>query len=455
MRSQLHITVFGCGYVGLVTAACLSELGHHVCGIDVDEKRVSTLNQCIIPIYEPDLEQMIARNLQLKRLMFTTDPKVAISQSEMLFIAVGTPSDEDGSADLKYVLDVAKTIGQHLEHIATIVTKSTVPVGSADKVKNIIATELTHRQKNIEFHVASNPEFLREGSAINDFMEPDRIVVGVANEQVAKQFKTLYQPINPNDDKIIIMDIRSSELTKYAANAMLATKISLMNELSNIAEKVGADIEHVRIGIGSDARIGFNFINPGCGYGGSCFPKDVKALCHLAESHAYDSKILNSVQQINQLQKEKLFEKINDYFKQNLTGKTIALWGLAFKPNTDDMREAPSLTVINQLLAANAKVQAYDPIANQVAKNIIGPHDNFTIAKNCDDALEGADALVIVTEWEEFKNPDFNRIKQQLNYPVIFDGRNLYHPDTLQAMGIDYYSIGRGLKIRASSRSDF
>lgn len=443
----MKVTVYGSGYVGLVTAACLAEVGNDVVCMYIDEKKIANLNNGIIPIYEPGLEALIKRNEKTAHIKFTTDAAEAVKHGLFHFIAVGTPSDEDGSADLQYVLAVAKTIATHIDDYSVIIDKSTVPVGTADKVKNQIVDILATRNQSIDFDVVSNPEFLKEGSAINDFMKPDRIVVGTDNPRTSELMKALYSPFNRNRDRFISMDIRSAELTKYAANAMLATKISFMNELSNLAERLGADIEQVRSGIGSDSRIGYSFIYPGCGYGGSCFPKDVKALVKSADEAGYNPELLDAVENVNGRQKKVLFHKVQAFFNNELEGKVFALWGLAFKPNTDDMREAASRVLLEALISAGATVRAYDPEAMEEAKRIYPDESKLILCDTEHDALNGADALVIVTEWKLFNNPDFNLIKQKLNTPVIFDGRNLYDPKMLEEMGFQYYAIGRGKRL--------
>lgn len=436
----MKITVYGAGYVGLVSGACLADVGNEVLCVDVDAERVAALNDGEIPIYEPGLAGVIKRNRESGRLRFTTDVAEAVTHGELQFVAVGTPPKADGSADLKYVLEVARTIGQQMTEHRVVVNKSTVPVGTADQVSAAIAGELQMRGEEIEFSVASNPEFLKEGDAVSDFMKPDRIVIGTADSRAENLLRELYAPFNRNHDRVFAMDVRSAELTKYAANAMLATKISFMNEMANIAECVGADIEHVRLGIGSDSRIGYSFIYPGCGYGGSCFPKDVRAVEQTARANGYSPRILPAVGAANEAQKEVLFAKIKKRLGE-LRGKTIAVWGLAFKPNTDDMREASSLVLIRSLLAAGATVRAHDPESMPVARAMLGESVEF-----CDEpyaALEDADALAIVTEWKAFRSPDFARIKNALNEPVIFDGRNLYDPAAVAAAGLEYQAIGR------------
>jgi len=438
----LNITMFGTGYVGLVTGACFAEMGNHVHCVDVDSDKVEALNRGEIPIFEPGLDKIVHENTRTGRLVFTTDAQAGVNHGDILFIAVGTPSDEDGSADLRYVLEVAGTIGQFMGDPKIIVDKSTVPVGTADKVRERIANTLRERKEEIQFDVVSNPEFLKEGAAVADFMKPDRIIIGADSDAGGAALEQLYSPFNRNHDKILHMDLRSAELTKYAANVMLATKISLMNEFANLAEHLGADIENVRRGIGSDPRIGYQFIYPGAGYGGSCFPKDVRALANIADSVGYDARIIAAVESVNELQKQQLFNKINNYFP-SLEGKTIALWGLAFKPNTDDMREAPSRTLIDSLLAAGASVRAYDPAAGKEALRLYSNSPQLLICDEQDETLDGADALVIATEWNEFRSPDFGLLKERLSRPVIFDGRNLFEPQTLRDIGFDYLAIGR------------
>ncbi|TLY49168.1 MAG: UDP-glucose/GDP-mannose dehydrogenase family protein [Gammaproteobacteria bacterium] len=440
----MRISIFGTGYVGLVTGACVADVGNDVVCVDIDAHKVERLNAGEIPIYEPGLEDIVSANRTRKTLRFTTDAANAIAHAQVIFIAVGTPPDEDGSADLSHVLTVARTIGQHLDRYAVIVNKSTVAVGTADRVREAIAIELAARAKNIEFDVVSNPEFLKEGDAVKDCLRPDRIVIGSNSARAIEQMKALYAPFNRNHERIVLMDVRSAELTKYAANAMLATKISFMNEMANIAERVGADIELVRHGIGSDPRIGYSFIYPGAGYGGSCFPKDVRALEHIARSHGYQARLLGMVEAVNDTQKEKLYELIARHFGGALAGKTIAVWGLAFKPNTDDMREASSRRLLEQLWAAGATVRAYDPEARDEARRIFGERGDLVLCADADMALDGADALVIVTEWKAFWSPDFARIKDRLRAPAIFDGRNIYDPHLVEAAGIAYYGIGRG-----------
>lgn len=441
----MKVTVFGSGYVGLVTGACLAEVGNDVICVDIDEAKIDRLNNGKIPIYEPGLEKIIKENFAAGRLGFTTDIKEAVEHGLFQFIAVGTPPDEDGSADLKHVLAVAKSIAENMCEYRVVINKSTVPVGTAGKVRDKILSVLKNKDAQFEFDVVSNPEFLKEGAAIDDFMKPDRIIIGSDNPRTTELLRVLYAPFNRNHDRIISMDVKSAELTKYAANAMLATKISFMNELSNIAELVGADIENVRHGIGSDSRIGYSFIYPGCGYGGACFPKDVKALEHTAIENGYRAELLAAVEAINKHQKTKLFNKINKHYDGSIAGKVFALWGLSFKPNTDDMREAPSRVLIDALIDAGALVKAYDPEAMGEARTIYSDTKSLILCDSMYDATENADALVIVTEWKHFWSPDFEKLKQKLSYPVIFDGRNLFDPDELKHQGITYYAIGRGL----------
>jgi UDPglucose 6-dehydrogenase len=413
--------------------------------MDVDQGKIDKLKNGLIPIYEPGLEDIVKHNVDAGRLSFTTDTEQAVAHGLLQFIAVGTPPDEDGSADLQYVTAVARSIGQHMDEYKVIIDKSTVPVGTGDKVRAAVLHELDHRGVELAFDVVSNPEFLKEGAAVNDFMKPDRIIVGTDSDKAEELLREAYYPFNRNHDRMIFMDIRSAELTKYAANSLLATKISFMNEISNLAERLGADIEAVRKGIGSDPRIGYHFIYPGCGYGGSCFPKDVQALARTAHDCGYEAKLLNAVETVNYAQKHVLFDKISHYFNGDLSGKTIAIWGLSFKPNTDDMREAPSRTVMEDLWKAGAKVQAYDPEAMEETQRIYGDHDGLLLCGTKEQAMKGADALVICTEWKEFRSPDFEQVKSAIREPVIFDGRNLYEPEMVQRYGLVYYAIGRGL----------
>ncbi|WKE66799.1 UDP-glucose/GDP-mannose dehydrogenase family protein [Gallaecimonas kandeliae] len=444
----MKVTVFGIGYVGLVQAAVLAEAGHHVCCVDIDAAKIDGLKKGIIPIYEPGLESLVVKGTKEGRLLFTTDAEEGVNYGELQFIAVGTPPDEDGSADLKYVLAVAETIARHMQGYKVIINKSTVPVGTADKVTAKVQAVLDSRRADLPFAVVSNPEFLKEGAAVSDCQKPDRIIIGTDDVQAEKRMRELYAPFNRNHDKVIVMDVRSAELTKYAANCMLATKISFMNEIANLAELLGADIEAVRKGIGSDPRIGYHFIYPGCGYGGSCFPKDVQALVRTAEQVGYKPALLQSVEDVNYRQKQKLFQFINRHFKGELDGKTIALWGLAFKPNTDDMREASSRVLMESLWTAGAKVQAFDPEAMEETARIYGEREQLALVETMEAALEGADALVICTEWQPFRAPDFELIKGKLSQAVIFDGRNLYEPARLKELGFAYYAIGRGESVK-------
>jgi UDPglucose 6-dehydrogenase len=439
----MKITVVGTGYVGLVSGTCLAEVGNDVLCLDVDVNKIRVLNEGGIPIYEPGLEAMVARNKAAGRLRFTTSVEEAVAHGAIQFIAVGTPPDEDGSADLQYVLAAARNIGRHMTGYKVVVDKSTVPVGTADKVRAAIADELKKRGTDIAFSVVSNPEFLKEGAAVDDFMKPDRIVVGVEDAKATEMMRQLYAPFQRNHERLIVMDVRSAELTKYAANAMLATRISFMNELANLAEKLGADIELVRQGIGSDPRIGFHFLYPGCGYGGSCFPKDVQALERTAREAGQQLKVLQAVEDANEAQKRVLTDKIVKRFGEKLDGKTFAVWGLAFKPNTDDMREAASRVLIADLLARGARVRAYDPVAMHEAQRVFGDEPRIAYADSPMSALDGAEALVIVTEWKEFRAPDFETIKAKLKSAVIFDGRNLYDPAQPRAAGLEYHTIGR------------
>jgi UDPglucose 6-dehydrogenase len=440
----MRVSVFGTGYVGLVTGACLADAGNQVLCVDVNAAKVERLKRGEIPIHEPGLEGVVKRSREGGRLDFTTDAAAGVAHGVFQFIAVGTPPDEDGSADLSHVLDVARTIGQRLDDYRVVVNKSTVPVGTADKVKAAIAAELTKRGVAHEFDVVSNPEFLKEGAAVEDFMKPDRIIVGTDNPRTAELLRGLYDAFNRSHDRMLVMDVRSAELTKYAANAMLATKISFMNELANLADNLGADIEQVRMGIGSDPRIGYSFIYPGCGFGGSCFPKDVRALAATAAAVGSDARVLKAVHDVNEHQKHVLADKIKAYFGAGLRGKVIALWGLAFKPNTDDMREASSRALIEDLWEAGATVRAYDPVASAEAERIYGQRKDLVLCHHAEDAWQGADALAIVTEWREFRSPDFAKLKSVLRQPVIFDGRNLYDPKWLKQQGIRYFAIGRG-----------
>ena len=439
----MNISVIGTGYVGLVTGTCFADVGNKVICVDNDAAKINRLCNGDIPIYEPGLESMVRANVDAKRLAFTTDIKQAVDHAQIIFIAVGTPPGEDGSADLSYVLAVAKSIGASLTDYRVIVTKSTVPVGTAAKVRDVIQAQLDKRGVDLAFSVASNPEFLKEGAALADFAKPDRIVIGADDEQAVNALRALYAPFNRNHERLIVMDIPSAELTKYAANAMLATKISFMNELSNVAELLNADIELVRQGIGSDPRIGYHFIYAGAGYGGSCFPKDVQALRRTAKQNGYEARILAAVEDVNQDQKTVLLNKIDAHFGTDLSGKVFAIWGLAFKPNTDDMRQAPSLVVIDGLLERGAKVQAYDPVAIPQARALYANNNAVTFVDDLYAASDNAQALVLLTEWKEFKSPDFARLKAQLKTPTIFDGRNIFEPQQLLDLGIRYYGIGR------------
>lgn len=439
----MNITIFGTGYVGLVTAACLADVGNTVLCVDVNAQRIKYLLDGEVPIYEPGLSALVKKNAVEGRLAFTTSADEGVAHGVFQFIAVGTPPNEDGSADLRHVLEVAESIGQRMTSYRLVVSKSTVPVGTSDRVQNTIMTALMSRQETVNFDVVSNPEFLKEGDAINDFNKPDRIIVGSNSVKASELMQQLYAPFNRNHDRIIVMDRRSAELTKYAANAMLATKISFMNEMANLAEKIGADIEQVRIGIGADPRIGYHFIYPGCGYGGSCFPKDVKALVKTAADVQFDAKILKSVEKVNNYQKSLLFRKIQGYFNGNLSNRTIAIWGLAFKPRTDDMREAPSRILMEAIWQAGGRVRAYDPIAMDEARRIYGDRPGLELLDQPMTAVRNADALAIVTEWRVFQSPDFIKIKQLLKQPLIFDGRNLYDPEQLRESGLLYFPVGR------------
>ncbi|MFN0049295.1 MAG: UDP-glucose dehydrogenase family protein [Cytophagales bacterium] len=436
----MKIAVVGTGYVGLVTGTCFAEVGIDVTCIDIDAKKIENLKNGILPIYEPGLEEMVVRNYEKGRLHFSTNPAESIQGCEAIFIAVGTPPGEDGSADLKYVLGVARSIGENLNHYAVIITKSTVPVGTAERVKVEIQAALSKRNSDLAFDVASNPEFLKEGAAVDDFLKPDRIVIGIETDKAEEVIRKLYKPFLLNGHPIYFMDIRSSEMTKYAANSMLATRISFMNDIANLCELVGADVNKVRLGIGSDARIGNKFIYPGIGYGGSCFPKDVKALIRTAKQYGYGMQILNAVEAVNEAQKEVLFDKMMKHFDGNIKGKTFAMWGLSFKPKTDDMREAPALVLIEKILKAGGKVRAYDPVAMKEAHHMIG--DVITYCKDDYDTLIDADALLLVTEWPEFRSPNFNVMGKLMKNKVVFDGRNIYDKDELKQLGFDYYCIG-------------
>ncbi len=439
----MDVTIFGSGYVGLVTGACLAEVGNRVLCIDTNPEKIALLKRGGIPIFEPGLEELVRRNRAAGRLDFSQDPAEGVAHGLFQFIAVGTPPDEEGAADLQQVLNVARTIGTYMERYRIVVDKSTVPVGTADRVAQTVREALASRGLSVEFDVVSNPEFLKEGAAIEDFMRPDRIILGTDNPRTAELLRALYAPFNRNHDRVMLMDIRSAELTKYAANALLATKISFMNELSRIAEALGADIERVRVGIGSDPRIGYQFIYPGCGYGGSCFPKDVRALIHTAQEVGCEARILQAVEAVNQRQKHLLFEKIQQYFQGDLRGRRFALWGLAFKPNTDDMREAPSRDLMEALWAAGASVCCFDPAAMEETRRIYGDRSDLRFAEDPYSALQDADGLALLTEWTAFRSPDFFVIREKLKYPVIFDGRNLFSPERVAAAGLTYISIGR------------
>ncbi|WP_445157472.1 UDP-glucose dehydrogenase family protein [Halomonas sp. E14] len=444
----MKITVFGTGYVGLVTGTCLADVGHDVMCMDVDADKIARLKEGEVPIYEPGLEPMVKQNTAAGRLRFTTDAAEAVGFGTLQFIAVGTPPDEDGSADLQYVVSVAKSIGEHMRDYKVIVNKSTVPVGTADKVRETVTQVLQSRAEQVDFDVCSNPEFLKEGAAIEDFTHGARIVVGTDSERVKDLMRDCYAPYNRLRDKLMFMDVRAAELTKYAANAMLATKISFMNEIANLAEKLGADVEQVRHGIGSDPRIGYHFIYPGCGYGGSCFPKDVQALARTAAQVDYQAELLNAVEAVNHRQKQTLFRKLEQAFDGDLSGKCIALWGLSFKPETDDMRDAPSRMLMEALWQAGAKVQAFDPQAMRECRRIYGDRDDLVLVGDRIQAVKGADALVICTDWKDFRAVDFEWLKQQLSTPVIVDGRNLFDPQRVKQAGLLYYAVGRGDSLR-------
>ena len=439
----MNITVVGTGYVGLVSGTCLAEVGNHVLCIDIDQSKIDRLNNGEIPIYEPGLEDLVKKNVQEGRLSFSSDIKQGVDYGSIIFIAVGTPPDEDGSADLKHVLAVASDIGKHMNDYRVVVTKSTVPVGTADKVKHAVNAALEEKGSTTSFSVVSNPEFLKEGAAVDDFLKPDRIVVGAEDERAIELMRELYAPFNRNHERTIIMDIRSAEMTKYAANAMLATKISFMNEMANLAELLGADIENVRHGIGADPRIGYYFIYPGCGYGGSCFPKDVQALHRTAKSVGYDAQILDAVEAVNKRQKSVIVEKIIKQFGNDLTGKKFAVWGLAFKPETDVMREAPSRTIIEALWQRGATVVAYDPVAEEEVVRIYGKRDDLALVSDPYDALDNADAMIVVTEWKVFRSPDLDTMMSRMKTPIIFDGRNIFQPASVRKAGFEYYGIGR------------
>ncbi|HWQ40139.1 MAG TPA: UDP-glucose/GDP-mannose dehydrogenase family protein [Burkholderiales bacterium] len=439
----MKVTIVGTGYVGLVSGACLAEIGHEVVCLDVDAAKIQLLKDGGVPIYEPGLEGLIRHNAAAGRLRFTTEVDEAVAHGLVQFIAVGTPPDEDGSADLRYVLSAARNIGRHMTEYRIIVDKSTVPVGTAERVRAVVDDELKARGKALTFSVVSNPEFLKEGAAVEDFMRPDRIIIGTSDEQAIRLMRQLYAPINRNHDRLMVMDTRSAELTKYAANAMLATRISFMNELANLAEKLGANIEAVRLGIGSDPRIGYHFLYAGCGYGGSCFPKDIQALQHTAGEYGMQLTIIDAVEKVNRTQKQRLLDKVRMRFGEHLDGRRFALWGLSFKPNTNDMREAPSRVIVNGLLTRGATVRAYDPVAMTEGRRIFQREAAVSFADSPLGALDGADALIIVTEWKEFRGVDFEDIKRRLSQPVVFDGRNLYDPLLAREAGIEYFSVGR------------
>jgi UDPglucose 6-dehydrogenase len=439
----LKITIIGSGYVGLVSGACFADLGNDVLCLDVDEKKIAMLRGGGIPIYEPGLQQLVSHNVTAGRLRFTADVAESVAHGAVQFIAVGTPSDQDGSADMRYVIAAARNIGRHMNEYRVIVDKSTVPVGTSERVRAAIAEELKKRGLDLPFSVVSNPEFLKEGAAVEDFMRPDRIVIGSSDERATQVMRQLYTPLSRNHDRILVMDTRSAELTKYAANAMLATRISFMNELANLAEKLGANIESVRQGIGSDQRIGYHFLYAGVGYGGSCFPKDIQALQHTAGEYGMQLTIVDSVEKANRTQKQRLLEKVRGRFGEQLDGRHFAVWGLSFKPNTDDMREAPSRVVINGLLARGASITAYDPVAMEEGKKVFAGEPGVRFATSTVGALDGADALIIVTEWKEFRSPDFDDMKKRMKSPVVFDGRNLYDPIMMREAGIEYFSMGR------------
>ena len=439
----MDVTIFGTGHVGLVTGACFAEMGNRVLCVDVDEDRIALLNDDRVPICEPGLPALVAGNKAAGRLNFSADAKAGVMHGDIVFLAVGTPARHDGSTDLGPVFAVARSIGEHRDHPVVVAIKSTVPVGAGDEIGRVIRAKLDERGADLRFAVVSNPEFLKEGAAVADFMKPDRIVLGSSDEDATGLLEELYAPFNRNRDKILHMDLRSAELTKYAANVMLATRISLMNEFANFADRVGADIEAVRHGIGSDPRIGYEFIYAGCGYGGSCFPKDVRAMAHMAQEAGHPADIVRSVEAVNQRQKRIVVDRLSEHFGGDLSGRTLALWGLSFKPNTDDMREAPSRVVMEAAWAAGATIRAYDPVALAEAASLYGPREDLVLCRHRDEALAGADALAVVTEWNEFRSPDFDAIKASLKYPVIFDGRNLYDPEMLAALGITHIGVGR------------
>ncbi len=440
----MKITIIGTGYVGLVVSACFSEMGNIVYGLDIEDGKIESLKNGIIPIYEPGLEDLVLRNQSKGDLIFTNDLKEGLKNSNLCFIAVGTPMGEDGDVDLQYVLGAAKEIGQLIDHDLIVINKSTVPVGTADKVKEVILKELKKRNLKMNIEVVSNPEFLKEGSAVEDFMHPDRVIIGSENEKVIQTLKELYSPFTINHERFIIMDVRSAEMTKYACNAMLAVRISFMNEMANICERVGADINRIREGMGSDSRIGYSFLYPGCGYGGSCLPKDVKALIKTADTHGYNSKLLKEVESVNSEQKRYLVKKIVEKFGNDLSGYTFALWGLSFKPGTDDMREAPSLVIINELIKIGASIKVYDPQAMNVARKYFNKNFAIEFCSNKYDAIDNADALILVTEWKEFRSPDFDEIAKRIKNKIIFDGRNQYNKEIMRGTGFEYHQVGNG-----------
>ena len=445
----MSITIYGSGYLGLVTAACLAEAGNHTLCVDIDEDRVARLQRGELSIYEPGLKGLLERGLEAGRLQFTADVARGVEFGPFQFIAVGTPPLEDGSADLQYVLSVARSIGRHMNASRIIVNKSTVPVGTADRVRATVEETLAARGVDLEVDVIANPEFLREGAAVADFMKPDRIIIGTGNARAAESLKALYEPFNRNHDRVIIMDPRSAELTKYTANAMLATRISFMNEMAGVAEHLGADIESVRVGIGSDPRIGYGYIYPGCGFGGSCLPKDVRALVSSSAAAGHDLELMQAVQRVNQRQRRLLFDRISDYFDGQLEGRAIALWGLSFKPNTDDMREASSRPLMEALWEAGCTVRAYDPVAMDEARRLYPDEPRLVLCPDAEDAVKGADALAVATEWREFRSPDFGVLKSSLKSPVVFDGRNVYEPEHMRQIGFEYFGVGRGASVRA------
>ena len=447
----MHITIFGSGYVGLVTAACIAEAGNQTLCIDTDEDRVDRLRRGELPIYEPGLNALLDRGLESGRLRFATDVSRGVEFGLFQFVAVGTPPLEDGSADLRHVLSVASSIGRYMRSHRVIVVKSTVPVGTSGQIRALLANEIRARGVDLEFDVIANPEFLREGAAVDDFMKPDRIIIGADDARAADALKALYEPFNRNHDRVIVMDPRSAELTKYAANAMLATRISFMNEMAGVADRLGADIESVRVGIGSDPRIGYGYIYPGCGFGGSCLPKDVRALVSSSAAAGQDLELMQAVQRVNQRQRRLLFDRISDYFNGQLAGRAIALWGLSFKPNTDDMREASSRALMEALWEAGCSVRAYDPVAMDAARRLYPDQPRLVLCPSAEDAVKGADALAVATEWREFRSPDFGVLKTSLKAPVIFDGRNVYEPEHMRRIGFEYFGVGRNASARPTA----